>query len=210
MNIRCEQLDDLLLDGEGLSMELAARHADGCEACREKLVEWSEISSTAKSMQVSWNNEMLWPRIERALREEKRRASLSWLWQVAAAVVLTAGIAGSAWFAIGTASHDARFDEQILRVSALDDVQSAEQAHVAAIERLEKLAAAKLDEPSAPLMINYKEKLMLLDDAIAECEALIEENRQNAHLRKQLLAVYTAKQKTLEEVVRGGTNDSNQ
>jgi hypothetical protein len=51
-------------------------------------------------------------------------------------------------------------------------------------------------------MISYKEKLMLLDDAIAECEANIAQNRQNAHLRKQLLAMYSEKQQTLMDVLR--------
>ncbi|HVS31019.1 MAG TPA: hypothetical protein VMS98_06145 [Thermoanaerobaculia bacterium] len=203
-------MDDLLLDGEGVSMELAARHANGCEACLRSLSAWNEISATARELQTSWKSDTLWPRIDRALREEKRRASRSWLWQAAAAAVLTIGIAGSAWYAVRSASHDARFDEQILRVSALDAVHQAEEAHVAAIERLERIAAPRLDESSAPLMISYREKLMLLDDAIAECEAQIGRNRQNAHLRKELLAVYRVKQKTLEEVVREGTHVSNQ
>ncbi|HEX2062005.1 MAG TPA: hypothetical protein VHK90_14785, partial [Thermoanaerobaculia bacterium] len=83
-----------------------------------------------------------------------------------------------------------------------DDVERAERAHVVAIGRLEHLAEAKLDEAESPLMISYKEKLMLLDDAIAECETLIEQNRQNAHLRRQLLAMYSEKQQTLQDVLR--------
>ncbi len=59
-------------------------------------------------------------------------------------------------------------------------------------------------------MVSYKEKLMLLDDAIAECQSNIDRNRQNAHLRKQLLAMYSAKQQTLEDVLREDTNVSNQ
>ena len=58
-------------------------------------------------------------------------------------------------------------------------------------------------------MVSYKEKLMLLDDAIAECEANIDNNRQNAHLRKQLLAMYSEKQQTLEDVLREDSNVSN-
>jgi hypothetical protein len=81
-------------------------------------------------------------------------------------------------------------------------VERAERAHVAAIDKLENLAETKLDDPESPLMISYKEKLMLLDDAIDECQANIDQNRQNAHLRKQLLAMYMEKQQTLHDVLR--------
>ena len=94
MMIRCEQIDDLLLDGEGLSLELAARHAETCEACLEKLTAWNEISSTARDLKTSWNSDLLWPRIERKLREESRKPARSY-WQVAAAAVLTIGIGAS-------------------------------------------------------------------------------------------------------------------
>jgi hypothetical protein len=50
---------------------------------------------------------------------------------------------------------------------------------------------------------------MLLDDAIAECRANIDQNRQNAHLRKQLLAMYTDKQQTLQDVLREDNHVSN-
>ena len=75
---------------------------------------------------------------------------------------------------------------------------------------MEKSAEPKLEDPSTPLMVNYKEKLMLLDDAIAECQTNIDRNRQNAHLRKQLLAIYSEKQRTLQEVLREGNHASNQ
>ncbi len=43
---------------------------------------------------------------------------------------------------------------------------------------------------------------MLLDEAIAECQSNIDQNRQNAHLRKQLLSMYSDKQQTLQDVLR--------
>ncbi|HVX30931.1 MAG TPA: hypothetical protein VHA53_10665, partial [Nitrolancea sp.] len=60
-----------------------------------------------------------------------------------------------------------------------------------------------------PLMVSYKEKLMLLDDAIAECQQNIDNNRQNAQVRKQLLAMYSEKQRTLQDVLREGDHVSN-
>lgn len=200
--ITCTQLDDLLFDGSELAMQTAARHAAECEACAERLAEWNDISGTARSMQTTWTNETLWPRIERALRAETRsRPQRAWM-RVAAAVFVVVSLAATMMYALRVQTRDAAFDENIIRLSAMDEVERAEQAHVDAIRRLEKVAAPKLEDEPTPLMISYKEKLMLLDDAIAECQANIDRNRQNAHLREQLLAMYSEKQQTLKDVVR--------
>ncbi len=210
MNITCTQLDDLLFDGSPLAMETAARHARDCAACAEKLAEWNEISSTAQTLHETWQSDLLWPRIERSLRQEKKRAPLSRVWQYAAAVLLTFGLGGTLWYSVRSQAHDAAFDKRIIQVSALDEVERAENEHVKAIARLERLTDSKLEQSESPLMVSYKEKLMLLDDAIAECQSNIDRNRQNAHLRKQLLAMYTDKQATLEDVLREDSNVSNQ
>ena len=200
--ITCTQLDDLLFDGSELAMQTAARHAAECEACAERLADWNDISGTAGSMQTTWTNETLWPRIERALRAEtKARPQRVWM-RVAAAVLVVVSLAATMMYALRVQTRDAAFDQDILRLSAMDEVERAERAHVDAIRRLEKVAEAKLEDEPTPLMISYKEKLMLLDDAIAECQANIDRNRQNAHLREQLLAMYTEKQQTLKDVVR--------
>jgi hypothetical protein len=209
MNVRCEQLDDLLLEGDRFSLGIAAQHAAACPGCMEKLTAWNEISETAASMRTTWPNEMLWPRIERALREEKRRDG-SWRnWSVAAMLLLTMGLAAAGWFVMR--SRDRDFDAVILRASVIDEVEAAERAHVKAIASLEKLAEAKLETDASPIMVSYKEKLMMLDDAIAECEAQIEHNRQNAHVRQQLLAMYSEKQRTLQDVLReDNSHETNQ
>jgi hypothetical protein len=203
MNITCTQLDDLLFDGSELAMQTAARHAADCASCAERLEEWNDISGTARSMQTTWTNDMLWPRIERSLRAEKNKSAPRRAWmRVAAAILVVVSLGATMMYALRVQTHDAAFDQDILRLSALDEVERAEAAHVKAINRLEKLAGPKLEDQATPLMANYKEKLMLLDDAIAECQANIEGNQQNAHLREQLLAMYSDKQQTLQDIVR--------
>ena len=204
MNSNCTQLDDLLFDASPLAMETAARHAEECAECAEKLAAWNDIGDTARSMKTTWQSDLLWPRIERALKNEQhqRRSRSKWLWQVAAGFVLTVALGATMFYALRTQTHDAAFDRDILRIAAMDDVERAERSHIDAIERLEKVAESRLDEAQTPLMVSYKEKLMLLDDAIADCQANIDQNRQNAHLRKQLLAMYTEKQQTLMDVLR--------
>jgi len=204
MTITCEQLDDLLLEGDPFSLEPAARHAQSCQACMQKLAEWNEISSTARDLHAAWDNDLLWPRIEKAIRNE-RRGTRTRVWQIAAAFFLFAILGGSAWIA-HRRMHAADFDKDILKMSAVDEVERAEKAHINAISHLETLTSAKLDQPSTPLMVSYKEKLMMLDDAIAECQTAIDKNRQNAYLRTQLLTMYSEKQRTLQDVLREENN----
>ncbi|HVR38894.1 MAG TPA: hypothetical protein VMU84_07340 [Thermoanaerobaculia bacterium] len=206
MTITCNQLDDLLLDGDPQSLEIAALHAETCAACMEKLASWNEISDVARTMQTTWQSDLLWPRIERAITAEKR-ASRSHVWRIAAAVALTVALGAMTWYALRVHNRRAAFDKELLTSEKVDNVEKAEEAYAAAIQQLEKSAEPKLENDEAsPLMVSYKEKLMVLDDAIAECQSNIDRNRQNAHLRNQLLTMYSEKQKTLRDVIREGHN----
>ncbi len=203
MNIQCNELDNLLMEGDAFSMEIAQRHARECAACAEKLASWNDISGTARGMQARWQNDMLWPRISRSMQREQPRMR-NWIWQVAAALVLVAGLGGVFW-KTNQMNHD-----PLLTIAAIDQVETAERQHTAAIRNLEKLAGTRLDDPSTPLLVSYKEKLMLLDDAIAECQSAIDHNRANAQVRKQLLAIYSEKQRTLQDVLREDNRVSHQ
>lgn len=202
MTTTCEHLDDLLFDATPVSMELAARHAAECASCAETLAVWSELSQTAASLRTRWDNDTHWPRIERAIRAERKRSTPRFSWQVAAAVLLAVALGATMFQLVRKQTREAAFDRTILQISAMDEVERAERVHVQAIESLEELADARLDDAETPLMLSYREKLMLLDDAIAECQSNIDRNRQNAHLRRQLLAIYSDKQQTLQDVLR--------
>jgi hypothetical protein len=208
MTIQCSEIDTLLLEGDPYSMEIAARHAQSCQACAEKLTSWNDITATAHALRTTWTNDMLWPRIQRALLQEQRGTSAR-LWQIAAAIVLFVGVGALVWTAHRQTQRQ-EFDNAIMRTVAVDEVEKAEQAHLKAIDHLEKVAQPRLDEASTSLMVSYREKLMLLDDAIKECQTNIERNRQNAHLRRQLLAIYSEKQRTLQDVLREDNHVSNQ
>jgi hypothetical protein len=206
MNISCDQIDTLLFEDDDLALQTAARHAAGCDRCRAKLDAWSEISGTARTMRAAWPSDTLWPRIRRALDRDRRRERMR-VWQVAAAVVLLAALGALGWYAQRRVREN-EFNQAILQRGALDQVERAERDHVAAIDHLEKLAEPKLEQSESPLMVTYKEKLMLLDDAIAECQAGIRVNQQNAHLRRQLLSIYSEKQRTLQDVLREEGHES--
>lgn len=201
MTITCEHLDNLLFEGDPASLALAAEHARGCDPCMQTLTSWNEIGAAAKTMPTTWQSDLLWPRIERAIRQQSRRRWHA-VWQIAAALVIVAGIAIVGW----RVERRSEFDAHIIRAGAVAEVERAEESHAKAIERLERLAEPKLEEPASPLLVSYKEKLILLDDAIAECQSQIDHNRQNAQLRKQLLAIYDEKQRTLRDVLREETH----
>jgi hypothetical protein len=168
--------------------------------------EADEISAVARTMHATWSSDSLLPRIQRAIAREERHAPPH-IWQLAAAAVLLIALATLGWYAHRRVREDA-FNQAILQRSALDEVESAERSHVEAINKLETLAGPKLEQSQSPLMVSYKEKLMLLDDAIAECQNAIRVNRQNAHLRRQLVSIYSEKQRTLQDVLREENHES--
>ena len=94
----------------------------------------------------------------------------------------------------------------LLTDAALEDVEKSERDYVRSIENLARVAQPRLDAAATPLLLSYREKLLLLDNAISELNSQIEMNRYNTHLRRQLLAVYADKQQTLREVMKGATS----
>lgn len=92
--------------------------------------------------------------------------------------------------------------QRLLTEEALSEVERTEAAYIRSIDRLSKMAAPQLQQAGTPLMANYREKLLLLDSAIADCRAQLDQNRFNGHLRRELLAIYQMKQVTLTEVLQ--------
>ena len=168
--------------------------------------EYDEISAIARTMHAAWSSDSLLPRIQRAIDAERRHQRVQ-LWQLAAAVTVLVALAALGLYAQRRVREDA-FNQAILQRNALEQVERAERDHVAAIDHLETLAGPKLETAESPLMVSYKEKLMLLDDAIAECQAGIRVNNKNAQLRRQLLSIYSEKQRTLQDVLREESHES--
>lgn len=82
---------------------------------------------------------------------------------------------------------------------ALREVQQAEAVYTRSINRLSTVAGAGLEQSASPLAGAYREKLLLLDSAIAELKVNIENNRYNTYLRTELASLYREKQKTLQD-----------
>jgi len=220
MKVECKDLERVLREQEPAELAALAAHAKKCAACRGELEEWNELSVAARTLQRREEAPWLWTTIQARLQEEARaeqaraaRWSFAWMWQgftahwqmAAATVALVALAVTSAWMLTkgttpGPATPDA--ERRLLTDKAFKETEAAEAAYVQSIEKLAALAQLKLANANTPLLANYREKLLVLDAAIADCRRQTEGNKYNAHLRRELTTMYQEKQRTLEEVLR--------
>ncbi len=220
MKVECKDLERVLREQEPAEMAALAVHARECAACRAELEEWNELSVAARVLQRREESSQLWANIRARLEEEARAEqehSAKWsfavLWQgfaahwqmAAATVVLVALTVTSAWMLTqrttpGPVTPEA--ERRLLTDKTLKETETSEAAYVQSIEKLAALAQPKLANANTPLLANYREKLLVLDAAIADCRRQTEGNKYNAHLRRELKAMYQEKQRTLEEVLR--------
>jgi hypothetical protein len=218
MKAGCRDLENVL-QGAGADRELAAAfdaHAVACADCGRELAAWRRVSSAAPALRKSWASPELWPRIHQALAEESQRTSphertggFGWRWLPAASIVALFVIATAGlWVFRNSGGRDpltARWQttkDPLLTDQAVDEVDAAEKAYLASIDKLSKLAEPRLAAAASPVLVNYREKLDVLDSAIAELKASIDQNRFNTHLRRELLAVYQEKQRTLQSLMK--------
>jgi hypothetical protein len=229
MKVECKDLERILRDEQPDELRALELHAAECPACAEELRMWHKISAAAPALRKSWESPQLWPRIHQALAEESQRASaggrsagalwLRWLgeWRTALAVLVLMASAGSAYLLMRTVPpRDAGTqvakertervagveEKKLLTDQAMREVLESEKAYIASIEKLGKLAGPKVQQAATPLMVSYREKLLVLDAAIGELRAQVEQNRFNAHLRSEMLSLYQQKQLTLQAVLR--------
>jgi anti-sigma factor RsiW len=210
MSFQCADLDEALRSEQlAPNAQAAQSHIQTCEHCRERVALWQEISDVAPQLREEWESPWLWARIQGGLQATPKRQGLPiWQWAAAAAALalLTVGMyqllpsKAPIETPIETATV-ARPDpnQPFLNAETIKEVQSAEAAYVVAIEKLTSAAGPSLKESSTPLAAVYREKLLLLDEAIADLKAGVESNRYNVYLQTQLASLYQEKQKTLEE-----------
>ncbi|HEY4229350.1 MAG TPA: hypothetical protein VGO79_04215 [Thermoanaerobaculia bacterium] len=218
----CRGLEEALRTEDPRLLAAMEEHGRTCEACRRELSEWNALRVAAPSLRKSWESSRLWARIEQGLAEDssKSRASSGtppavpppvprsparWL-PIAAMVALFSIATAGLWVFRNSGGREPLTNgwqstrRPLLTDQAVDEVDAAEKTYVASIEKLSKLAEPRLADAASPLMLNYKEKLQLLDSAIADLKSSIDQNRYNTHLRKELIAMYQEKQRTLESV----------
>jgi hypothetical protein len=160
------------------------------------------MSTAAKQLHKEWESPELWPRIAEALavesaRRKSRRPVWPWLSLCAAAAVVIIAVI---LFRPGRPVEQA--DTDFLTEQTLREVQQAEATYMNSIQKLSKLAEPKLEKTTTPLAGAYREKLVVLDSAIQELRATLDQNPYNSHLRTELASLYREKQQTLQELLK--------
>jgi hypothetical protein len=213
MKFECGDLDRAL--GMPELMPEAREHLKQCAACRREYRIWTEISTAAKELHEEWESPELWRRIQAAIDAEPKPKPAWWkewrTWAIAATVLIVAAIAtlrpwewravrGPATSGSGTAVATAG-SRDFLTEQALKEVEQSEAAYRRSIERLSQLAEPQLQNPVSAVAVNYREKLVMLDSAIAETRANLDQNRFNVQLQTELANLYREKQDTLKELL---------
>jgi len=193
MIFQCNDLERALRSPE--LMPDARAHAERCQQCREQLYLWSEISRLGPGLHEEWDSPALWPRIhaELAAAAPARKPISLWRWTLAAAAIVTLALTLLVPWRGGQPGRDFLTDD------ALREVQSAESAYARSIDKLSAVAGDGLQQSPTPLAAAYREKLAVLDSAIADVKANADGNRYNIYLQNQLASLYREKQKTLED-----------
>jgi hypothetical protein len=203
MKFECGDLERALAVPE--LMQEAREHLRSCAACRSELRLWNEISETARQLHEEWESPDLWNRI-RADIASQPRPRRTWrndwkLWAIAASVLVA--VALGLWFNFAKPIRTQTAEErQFLTDHALEQVEKTEAAYRQSIDELYRLAEPALDKANSPLVVAYREKLILIDSAINDIRTNLQRNRFNASLQTELAALYREKQKTLEDVLK--------
>jgi hypothetical protein len=217
MNVTCNDRDRIFEDGTDADWAALEAHAATCEKCAEELRAWKSLTVAAQELRDYSETPALWTRIERALAEEAAKNThqagwrnwfrflqnvpIGWQTALAGAFVLILAMSLGWVYVIRLPQGGGTADNSLLKSNALKEVESAETAYEKAIGKLAAEAKPQLEDPATPLLVNYQEKLLVLDSAIADLRAEAGMNPSNAQLRYQLLAMYQEKQRTLEEVL---------
>lgn len=207
MSFACADLEPVLREADPGWLAEARSHAARCPACAGELRLWDAVSACAPALHREWQSPELWPRIEAALAAEaaRPRAPAVPRWLSLAAVLLL--FVAAAFLALRPRAPVAvaereDLERRLLTEQAVAAVERSEADYIRSIDELARVARPLVEAPRSPLSANYREKLLLLDSAIASCRSEIARNRFNAHLRRELLSIYHEKQQTLEQLVK--------
>lgn len=202
------QLDDYLDDELSPSARRRVEdHLTGCATCSEELLQIESLMRTARRLpsQVAPSHD-LWPGIESGLRSGSSTDGSWWLQLVAAVIALVViSVPISVWW-------NGRGPEESITVQAPEPASRfvAAQAELARTEDGVLLARTDLvtaiesrrDVVAPDTLLVLEENMILLDRAIGEIRAALQEDPQNLQLRMLLAARYQQERKLLQKVSR--------
>lgn len=216
MTASCRDLERALSGADPALLAAFEEHAGSCPACALELSEWKRVSEAARGLRRSWESPDLLPRIRQALAEESTKPAgapetparrFAWIPAASIAALFVIATVGLVVFRNSggrepLTEHWKTTKAPLLTDRAIEEVDAAEKKYLDSIDNLSRLAEPTLAGTASPVIANYREKLVVLDAAIAELKSSIDQNRGNTHLRRELLAVYQEKQKTLQSLMK--------
>jgi anti-sigma factor RsiW len=183
------------------------RHVTRCDSCRAELAELRSLIEAAQGLDLQTAPDHdLWPAIAARLENEVTVETPWWLRLAAAGIALAIlSLPLSVWW-LGRSDESARSElqsEQPIQpltvqaelARAEDGVQLPRTDLVTAIERRRDVV------PDDTLHV-LEENMMLLDRAIGETRAALDDDPQNLSLRMLLAARYQQERKLLQKVSR--------
>jgi hypothetical protein len=212
MTFDCKDLERALAVPELLPD--AREHAKVCDACRRELWLWGEMSNLAPGLREQWDTPDLWPKIRQSLAAQQKAAKMrafgwhgGWHghWRMLAAIAAVLAIAVSLTiirYSRPAETPAAQQDGDFLTERTLKEVEQTEAAYRASIDKLSRLAEAKLAASENPVAIAAREKLMVLDSEIVNVRSTVARNKFNAQLQAELAVLYRDKQDTLKEILQ--------
>lgn len=204
MTFDCKDLERALAVPELLPD--AREHAKACDACRRELWLWTEMSSVAPGLRAEWDTPDLWPKIRQTLAAEQKRVKPRvWYgdWRILAGMAAVVAMAASVFiWNYSRPKLAVAQDSDLLTEQTFQEVEKAEEAYRASIDKLTRLAQPKLTATENPVVVAAREKLMVLDNEIDNMRATVAQNRFNAQLQSELAVLYRDKQETLKEILQ--------
>jgi hypothetical protein len=212
MTFDCKDLERALAVPELLPD--AREHAKVCDACRRELWLWGEMSNVAPGLREQWETPDLWPKIRQTLAAQQKAAKkrgFGWPgsrhgeWRMLAGIAAALAIAVSVFifrYSRPAETPAAQQDGDFLTERTLKEVEQTEAAYRASIDKLSRLAEARLTASENPVAIAAREKLMVLDSEIVNVRSTVARNKFNAQLQAELAVLYRDKQDTLKEILQ--------
>ncbi|MGJ5820454.1 hypothetical protein [Paludibaculum fermentans] len=181
----------------------ARRHAEHCDPCRRELEAFEQVAQWAAARRRQWDAPDLWTRVESAIQSEPARPvrSLRPSYRVWAAIAALLLLALPVLWYVRRGGAQPGLSRDFITAQTLQQVETSRSAYVQSIEKLNQLAQPALNDDRLQAMSAYRDKLLLLDQAIAETRAAAAGNRLNAQVQNQLAALLHEKQRTLQEVL---------
>ena len=198
-------------------------HLDGCEACRALAADLQKIRAAARTLDSVTPPDHVWMQIAGRLRQEgrivdRRPAASRSLAMLALAATLVLAIGGSLYLLVprettpppsaAAPAADSADSQRTGNATASDAVQSiaddfaeAERHYQSAITKLEQAAKSDDDAIDGETAAILTRNLQVIDQAIAESRAALNDEPQSAPARNALFEALRRKVTLLQDTV---------